>query len=1008
MGRNVILSLVAAACLFFSASADAQDKPAFKDDAYLAQVDAALKSPAQADWTAIRTLYADTSFYDDARRHGLDGSHFSNLGKKALELKTPEAVAAYKEDLRKYAGSIDTWTQAYGLATKDHADFADANLAKAAMKGIAEAMLKTGDGHSMKTAIHVLSTTEEYFLMRSWYGLTPAGQSLERGFGRMYDVDKLKNAKGEDVGDIFFDISLFYGHMELPKELTDKLAKLAPARPPAAKPPPPPLPPGDQSYFDLVDAAVKDPAGANWDALRALYPGTSFYQRVGGFNIAHHVGAMTDFVAKRMSPEAIEYYRKFQREHFASVMAHSSALSLYKETKADFINQPLEQAAHDGLLQSLRKTGDGKAPATAFRAVSLEEASQLVITMLKPSSDVKVEESGGKKYIVFRGEPQDGGAPLAVYFSIDARASLTPAAPERLPALATLTVSPPGGPPRQEAPLRTQEQREEDRVSFIVLDLTGAGIALGDLKKNEAVYWDILGDGFARATAWPRPGTAFLATDLNGNGDIDSNAELFGAPGARSFETLSHLDSNHDGRIDKNDSVWTRLLAWGSVVPGSAMASSLDGLGIEAINLDFHDTDETLAGNAVLGRGTFVMKGADGKPATRQMASVSLAYDNVNTRDIRRHALDTRALALPDLRGYGVLSSLHTAVSTDNRGADSLLAQVRAVSALTLADMVNNPAGYEDRVNNIIYRWAHSDKLAPDSRGPNIDARQLGALEKLMGDRFSQTGAGGRENPLFWASLGLHQAYNTYAGRVLGVLALQSAPGELFNGHIFYDVRRDGFAGVEGLNIARLDEVAAAIAAKDSMADRRAAWKLVIRFIEQSIGTKNLSAADRDALEAAIRKSDSTLTLAQVLSWVTTVDISGLPGSDYASKKLGLSAKDGDIYEVSRAARSRDDSMQIVYSDIATQIMKDCCKTQADVISYFRDRHYTVGEAPMDQAGKEFGTEMTYTRVLRAVRDVTPWDRLKGFFTGAPEFNMVVVFMNGDQVVWAYAHTQKS
>jgi hypothetical protein len=70
---------------------------------------------------------------------------------------------------------------------------------------------------------------------------------------------------------------------------------------------------------------------------------------------------------------------------------------------------------------------------------------------------------------------------------------------------------------------------------------------------------------------WPTATTPWLALDRDGDGAITSRAELFGdhtvlPSGERApngFTALAALDDNHDGRIDRSDSTFARLLLWG-------------------------------------------------------------------------------------------------------------------------------------------------------------------------------------------------------------------------------------------------------------------------------------------------------------------------------------------------------------------------------------------------------------------------------------------------------------
>ena len=117
----------------------------------------------------------------------------------------------------------------------------------------------------------------------------------------------------------------------------------------------------------------------------------------------------------------------------------------------------------------------------------------------------------------------------------------------------------------------------------------------------DGVLFDIDADGAAEEIAWTEPNgnVGFLALDRNGNGTIDSGAELFGdstrlANGARAlngFEALADLDSNHDGRIDASDPSWRHLLLWlDANHDGSSTATELISIPsseMSAISIDY-------------------------------------------------------------------------------------------------------------------------------------------------------------------------------------------------------------------------------------------------------------------------------------------------------------------------------------------------------------------------------------------------------------------------------------
>ena len=89
----------------------------------------------------------------------------------------------------------------------------------------------------------------------------------------------------------------------------------------------------------------------------------------------------------------------------------------------------------------------------------------------------------------------------------------------------------------------------------LVLDLAGNGFTTRGL--DDAVRFDLTGDGRSESISAPKGDDALLALDRNGNGRIDSGKELFGDQHGASngFAELSKYDDNRDGRIDQQDSL---------------------------------------------------------------------------------------------------------------------------------------------------------------------------------------------------------------------------------------------------------------------------------------------------------------------------------------------------------------------------------------------------------------------------------------------------------------------
>jgi hypothetical protein len=116
--------------------------------------------------------------------------------------------------------------------------------------------------------------------------------------------------------------------------------------------------------------------------------------------------------------------------------------------------------------------------------------------------------------------------------------------------------------------------------SPLIVDMNHDGYRLTSL--DEGVWFDLDADGTPERVAWTVPDgdEAFLAMDRNGNGYIDSGAELFGnhtpttnisqsdVTALNGFEALRFSEgssfgwSQSDGVIDARDAVFSRLVLW--------------------------------------------------------------------------------------------------------------------------------------------------------------------------------------------------------------------------------------------------------------------------------------------------------------------------------------------------------------------------------------------------------------------------------------------------------------
>ena len=174
----------------------------------------------------------------------------------------------------------------------------------------------------------------------------------------------------------------------------------------------------------------------------------------------------------------------------------------------------------------------------------------------------------------------------------------------------------------------------------IIVDLSGEGFNLTNAA--DGVRFDLLANGAPVRTAWTAQGAqnAWLALDRNGNGRIDSGAELFGnhttQPPSKTpngFLALKVFDlpangGNGDGVIDAGDVVFSKLRLWidenHNGISEPSELHTLEEFGIYAINLADRESKFTdIYGNQFRYRGTIRARGQ----ADRVIYDVILRYE---------------------------------------------------------------------------------------------------------------------------------------------------------------------------------------------------------------------------------------------------------------------------------------------------------------------------------------------------------------------------------------------
>ena len=273
----------------------------------------------------------------------------------------------------------------------------------------------------------------------------------------------------------------------------------------------------------------------------------------------------------------------------------------------------------------------------------------------------------------------------------------------------------------------------------IIIDLNKDGTTTSKL--NGAVNFDIDNNGFKEATGWISKDDAFLAYDRNGNGKIDNGNELFGdktvSVGAygytgetakNGFEALKEFDFNNDNIIDEKDKDFDKLLLWQDLntngLTEEGELKSLKEHNVKSIDLRYKETQIDNNGNLIKQTSTVTFNDNTTTTADDVWFKVDLRYTEQPSIDIPE-----RIKALPEVTAFGNLHNLRNAMS-ENLGLENM---IKDYIGLTPEEKVK-------QLDNVLFKWAGVEGVDKDSRGQFIDARMLGAYEKISGKLFLQWG----------------------------------------------------------------------------------------------------------------------------------------------------------------------------------------------------------------------------------------------------------------------------
>ncbi len=148
----------------------------------------------------------------------------------------------------------------------------------------------------------------------------------------------------------------------------------------------------------------------------------------------------------------------------------------------------------------------------------------------------------------------------------------------------------------------------------LVISLTGQVPSIAD----GSFHFDLNSDGQNENLKQLGAGLAYIAFDKNGDGEINNGSELFGATSGQGFAELAQYDSDGNGWIDENDSIYHQLKVWqpaldtiqSSKQEGSLMSfreAEVGAIFLHATDTQYTFTDENNNAQARITQGSMAL-----------------------------------------------------------------------------------------------------------------------------------------------------------------------------------------------------------------------------------------------------------------------------------------------------------------------------------------------------------------------------------------------------------------
>lgn len=345
-------------------------------------------------------------------------------------------------------------------------------------------------------------------------------------------------------------------------------------------------------------------------------------------------------------------------------------------------------------------------------------------------------------------------------------------------------------------------------VTPLVVDLDGDGVETG-----LGTFFDHGGDDFAEYSGWVSEDDGVLAIDLDGNGTIDSGAELFGdhtrvgrLRAQNGFKALEQIDSNSDGVINSSDDDWGKLRVhrWvdgnnnGIFDQGEGQLETLAQHNIASLSLDHdHSTTVDTHGNEHRLVGSYTKTDGSAQDLVDVWFKTAPELSRYVGGDVPAHS-ETIA-GLPNAIGGGFVHELRNAMALDDAGRlvppfyGTGRTETRTLAQLVAAfGTATDDAAKDVLLEKILHRWAGAEGAQiHDYWGGRYFAfstpEKLAVVEAFMGTKW-RDGEHYR-HPTLQTAQKFNRAYYGHSERLRAQLLMQTSLEDMFDA---FAIKYDG------------------------------------------------------------------------------------------------------------------------------------------------------------------------------------------------------------------------